>query len=90
MELYNEYLQLKREREENGKLSKLPVLLPVLISRDKDDSYDYEEEEDENYRGSYRRRVFRRPPPPPRRRIRTVGRYVRKFIRIKRSRKNFY
>ena len=84
-ELYNEYLQLKREREENGKINKLPA----LISRDKDDSYDYEENEEdeqkyENYKGPYRGRVYGRPSPPPRRRIRMIGGYRRNSKGIKR------
>ena len=83
-------MELKREREENENLKKLPPLLPVLVSRDSEnDDYDYEEDEEdeqeeENYRGPYRRKVYERLPPPPRKRIRIIGGYGRNYIGIKR------
>ena len=86
--LYNEYLKLKREREENNKKSNLPSLLPILVSRPKDndsDDYDeeeeYEEEEDQKYKESYKRRIYSRPRF--RKRIRSVGNYSRSFLGIK-------
>ena len=88
--LYNEYLKLKREREENNKKSNLPSLLPVLVSRPKDNySYnDYDEdeeyeEEDEKYKKSYKRRIYSRPPPF-RKRIRSIGGYGRSYLGNKR------
>ena len=84
IELYNEYLKIKREREENSKKINLPSLLPLLVSREKEkdsDDEEEEEEEEEEKRERYKRRVFNRPPPLIRKRIIFRG---RNFIGMKR------
>ena len=98
IELYNEYLLVKKEREENKGKSNLPHLLPLLIPHDSNDEDDDDEEEEEN-EDSYKRRPY---VPPPRRRIRMVSSFGKRFIggrrkrgylprfRGRRIRRNFY
>ena len=81
IELFNEYLQLRKERDEQNKDTDLPSLLPLLVSRpknkDKDkDSYDDDEEEekqeDEKKNNNYKKKMHFRGPPT-RRRMRNSG-----------------
>ena len=102
IELYNEYLKLKKEYEENNKKTNLPSLLPLLVPLPKDNDSiddDYEEQEGRIITGTYKRRSFR---PRSRRRFRIIHNNKKKFIGMKRrggytpryrgrrTRRNFY
>ena len=86
--LYNEYLLLKKESEENNKKMNLPSLIPFLISKPKDeesyddDEEDEEDEEDDENDESYKRISYLRPPP--RRRLSLPNSFGRRLIGIKR------
>ena len=90
IDLYNEYLQLKKEREENNK-EDLPSFLPVLVSRPNNkDSYHYDDEDDDHGRQQdgkknthFKRRIYSRPPLQ-KRRIRVIGSYGKKYFGNKR------
>ena len=96
-ELYNEYLQLKKERDEQCKDESLPSLLPRF-----DDDEEEEKQDDEKKNNHFKRKINFRGPPI-RRRMRTVGGYRKNYnngmkkrggyepkFRGRRYKKNYY
>ena len=76
--LYNEYLKLKKEREENIQKSNLPSLIPLLVSRPKEEE-NYEDNEINNESFKLKPKIR-----SPRKRIRMVDSYERRFVGVKR------
>ena len=60
IELYNEYLECKKEREELIEITNLPSLLPILIPHPKESDYnDDDSEREENEKNEiFRREIF--------------------------------
>ena len=81
--LYNEYLELKKEKEEKLKQSKLPTLLPVLISRPKEES-SYSDEEESQEENEIDKLPYKIRPRVRSQRKRIMDSYANHFIGIKR------
>ena len=97
IELYNEYLQLKKERDEQSKDESLPSLLPRF-----DDDEEEEKQDDEKKNNHFKRKINFRGPPI-RRRMRNGGCYRKNYsngmkkrggysskFRVRRYKKNYY
>ena len=96
IELYNEYLECKKEWEENIKIANLPSLLPVLVpqqkesdsdSDSKNDDDNEEEEENEKKIDIFGRRIFNPYFLSKRKsKINSINNYVKPFLGMKKKR----